>query len=474
MRISSGSVGSRGRDQNGSGVKRARIEFIDGTEAPEVMAQELQMTDLSEDVEDYQQKKPWHRYLEAGLGLREYWYPAAFSSELAEGQTLAVTMLGERILIKRAGGQVYAVADRCPHRGVPFSARPECYTENTLTCWFHGFTFDVRDGKLVQILTEEDSALVGKLEVPTYPVFERNQTIFVFIGDGEATAPELDIQPLFFERHLAFHPLVRHKIRCDWRIAAENGFDAAHIYGHRTAEIFRRMPNIPIPLGTYPSTKAVVTAMEDDDAPKGIVKDDDVLVFAQQIEGVDVRAANYPPDAPAVVRDHRTRADGSRATVSCFMPCGLQVTGFPLPKMVHFEWYVPIDENHHMYTILLSQEVSSPEEERLFHEECESTWGPLLYQPPGVEPEGFNNFDGFGRFHTNHAYSEEGWWLRERLFKPDYIIMEWRRVVAKHARAIQTGRGWAPVQDAGREEIVWDKLREPWWEKGPIGEGGGS
>jgi len=28
----------------------------------------------------------------------------------------------------RIGGRVYAVQDSCLHRSVPFSARPECYT----------------------------------------------------------------------------------------------------------------------------------------------------------------------------------------------------------------------------------------------------------------------------------------------------------------------------------------------------------
>ena len=77
------------------------------------------------EVERGQRDKPWQRYLDATLGLRNYWYPVLFSHELKEGETRPETILGERLFFKRINGTVYCVADRCLHRGVPFSARPE-------------------------------------------------------------------------------------------------------------------------------------------------------------------------------------------------------------------------------------------------------------------------------------------------------------------------------------------------------------
>ncbi|MBV9121307.1 MAG: Rieske 2Fe-2S domain-containing protein, partial [Chloroflexi bacterium] len=108
-------------------------------------------------------RKSWQRYLDAELGLRNYWYPAFFSHELADGAVRTETICGERILFKRVQGKVWGVEDRCPHRGVRFSARPECYTTNTLTCWFHGFTFDLRDGELTAVLSEVNSTMPGKV-----------------------------------------------------------------------------------------------------------------------------------------------------------------------------------------------------------------------------------------------------------------------------------------------------------------------
>jgi carbazole 1,9a-dioxygenase len=399
--------------------------------------------DVSREVEKNRGKrfKPWQRYLDAELGLRNYWYPVLFSDEIGEGATQSATVCGERLYLKRIDGKVRCVEDRCPHRGVSFSARPECYTKDTLSCWFHGFTFDWNDGRLVQILTEADSPLVGTIGIKTYPTFEMNRTIFVWIGDDEPGDPRNDIQPRFFHENLVVVPLVRHKIKCNWRIASENGFDAAHLYGHRHAELFKHPDAPPIPLSTYPSDRKIVTIVEEEGKPRGVIKQDDTLVFAARVGDTDVRAARYPKDAPSVVNGLFD------LVVGCYMPCGLEVDPFPVPGLVHFEWYVPIDEDHHMYTILQAGYATDDAQRTAFEEECHKVYGPLVWQEPGREPEGFNNFDAFGREQCHHAYAKEDWWNREFLFGPDYIITEWRKVVAKHARGIQTRGLWQSKGD---------------------------
>src|SRR5712692_3532513 len=60
------------------------------------------------------------RYSAAALGFRDYWYPVALSRGL-KGKPLARTVLGERIAVFRDAGKLYALPDRCPHRGVPLS-----------------------------------------------------------------------------------------------------------------------------------------------------------------------------------------------------------------------------------------------------------------------------------------------------------------------------------------------------------------
>ena len=74
------------------------------------MVKERDSTDLiHEDVQESQNRKPWRRYLEAELGLRDHWYPAIFSHELKEGETKAETIAGERLYFKRVDGNVYCM-----------------------------------------------------------------------------------------------------------------------------------------------------------------------------------------------------------------------------------------------------------------------------------------------------------------------------------------------------------------------------
>ena len=160
-------------------------------------------------------------------------------------------MLGERLLFKRVDGKVYAIEDRCLHRGVAFSVRPECYTKNTISCWYHGFTYDVRDGKLVAIITDPESPLVGRAQIKAYRVEERKNMVFAYIGDGEPHDLALDLQPGFLDDNLAVYPNGENEIiKSNWRLAAENGVDASHVYIHRNSALVNAARR-PLPLSSY-------------------------------------------------------------------------------------------------------------------------------------------------------------------------------------------------------------------------------
>src|ERR1700722_2242729 len=77
-------------------------------------------------------------YLEAKWGLKNHWYPALFSHELPDKLVKGVMIAGHEIALRRAKGKVYALADRCAHRGVRMSKKSMCLTDEHLTCWYHG------------------------------------------------------------------------------------------------------------------------------------------------------------------------------------------------------------------------------------------------------------------------------------------------------------------------------------------------
>ena len=132
-------------------------------------------------------RRPWRAYFEADLGFRNHWYPALFSGsslKASRGQAIRRAML-----FKRIDGKVYGVEDRCLHRGVPFSVRPECHTKNTISCWYHGFTYDVRDGKLVAIIPTPESPLIGRAKIKAYRVEERKNMVFAYHRRRRAARP---------------------------------------------------------------------------------------------------------------------------------------------------------------------------------------------------------------------------------------------------------------------------------------------
>ena len=410
----------------------------------------LAIHDADEAVDRTERAKPYYNYLNAELGLRDHWYPAFFGQELGNGEMMPQTIAGERIYFKRVAGKIFGVEDRCVHRGAAFSSKPECFSENTITCWIHGFTYDVRDGELIEVITEPGSKAIGKMKLKSYPVEEHNGVVFVFIGDLDPPPPlKEDVQPKFWNPGLKFHPLHRHLIKANWRLSCENGYDAAHIYAHRNSAIVTEV-GIPLPLGTYSPNKDSCLVYEQDGEAKGVVKlmgdrpgiEAEINVWEATIEGNHVVAQNVDLDNPP---------PGVDIDVGLFMPCGLEVDWFPQPGMIHFEWYVPVDEENHMYMITQSRYCSTEEEERQFHEECETSLGPLVWKEPAGQTAypgdgatwGFNNFDQFGRAHMEHVYAKENWWNRERLTKADYIIVRWRMLVHHNLRGIQKRGDWA-------------------------------
>jgi carbazole 1,9a-dioxygenase terminal dioxygenase component len=385
-----------------------------------------------------QRRKPWQLYVDSTLGFRNHWYPAFFSAELGEAdvspaesgaevsEVKTLTMLGERILFRRINGRVRAVQDWCLHRGVPFSRRPECYTKDTLTCWYHGFTYDMASGELTAVITDPGCPLIGKLKLRTYPIEERQGMVFVFIGDGDPAPLEADLQPGFLDEKLAIYPLGWSKeVACNWRPAAENGFDPAHSYIHRNSKIVTDN-KIPVVLGdtNISRTRGMDIVKGDATSPAGIrlLRGTATPVWEAEVDGVTV-AARYLPEDEGVL-------DGMVPEVSIWMPCGLRVEPFPTQKMTHFEWYVPIDENTHRYIITWGQLVEDDSERQAFEDEISNHWRDEV-------PTHFNNDDVFAREAMSEFYSNEDGWFRERLFGPDIVITQWRKLASRAARGVQ-------------------------------------
>lgn len=75
------------------------------------------------------------------------WTQAGSSGALPAGRPTQVVVEGTAILLVRIGDDVFALADRCTHRGGPLA---EGRMDGAcITCPWHGSTFSVRDGSCV-------------------------------------------------------------------------------------------------------------------------------------------------------------------------------------------------------------------------------------------------------------------------------------------------------------------------------------
>ncbi len=360
-------------------------------------------------------------YVKAKLGFRNYWYPAAFADEIGD-QPKGVRLLGENVLLRRVQGVVRAVHDQCLHMGVRFSRKPECYTPETITCWYHGFTYDLRDGKLVEILTEPESKLRGKLALKTYPVTEAKGIVFVFIGDQAPPPLSHDVPPGFLDDDLAVNG-IRDEVKTNWRVGAENGFDTTHIYIHRDSPLIPGN-KLMLPIGLVPTTKQGIEC-RDEAEPKGIydkMAQSYLPVFEAAIGGTKVLTSHGLKGEKMVAAD-----------LSIWMPGVLKVDPFPDPEIIQFEWYVPVDVDRHMYWRVLGKRAKSAEEVESFRLEFHSLWKTLAL-------EGFNDLDIWAREGLEEFYRDDDNWTKEHLFKPDACKVEWRKLASRVNRGIQPVR----------------------------------
>ncbi len=69
---------------------------------------------------------------------------AASLSDLPEGAARGVSVGGRKLALCRAGGQVHALDDACPHRGGSLGGGK--LENGRLECPLHGWRFSVADG----------------------------------------------------------------------------------------------------------------------------------------------------------------------------------------------------------------------------------------------------------------------------------------------------------------------------------------
>jgi nitrite reductase/ring-hydroxylating ferredoxin subunit len=92
-------------------------------------------------------------------------------TDLAPGKSAEVRVGDEVIALFNVDGSFHALAGRCPHRGGPLG---QGFMEGpTVSCPWHGFTFDVTTG--VNVVSAD-------LQVPRYDVKVEDGQVLVRVG----------------------------------------------------------------------------------------------------------------------------------------------------------------------------------------------------------------------------------------------------------------------------------------------------
>ncbi|SFW78554.1 aromatic ring-hydroxylating oxygenase subunit alpha [Amycolatopsis australiensis] len=352
----------------------------------------------------------WPHYQAAAAGFRGYWYPVGYSSRFT-GKPRQITLLGQKIVLVRDGGEVYALKDRCPHRGVPLSEGNQQFP-GTISCPYHGWTFDLKTGDLKAAITDGPaSPICGKVKQPTYAVEERLGMVWVFVGDGEE-APPIDEQ--LPEELVRNEAIVGSRIQPregNWRFACENGYDEGHAkYLHRTAlwRLFKAMP-------VWNETRIVQRG-------RWIYRVQDKQYWTADFPGLgkwDNQAwfKLKPPKEVGNVGNTGTHRETNPVIAAQEFP-GFASVSMPgvlrivYPTFIHYEFYVPVDADNHLYVGVLAS--------------FQRGWKALPF---------YAKYLGFVRWLFHGQFSGQDKWMvevtdapPEKLYRPDDSLLKWRKL----------------------------------------------
>ena len=167
----------------------------------------------------------------------------------------AVRLLGRDIVLFRDGGKLFALEDRCPHRGVKLSAgKCEYAGSGSISCPYHGWTFDGATGQLLAALMEgPDSPLTRKVSVQSFPVREFAGLIWIWPGSMEPSVLEDDVPEFIGNQKKFFSISMYTDYKCNWRALVDNWPQDHHAQMvHRGSPELMFQPVLPFALTLDP------------------------------------------------------------------------------------------------------------------------------------------------------------------------------------------------------------------------------
>ena len=173
------------------------------------------------------------------LGFREYWYPG-IETRKVRTKPVYLKMLGDDLVVFRdTAGKIVALSDWCPHRGARLSLGM-CEFKGTVTCPYHGYTFDGTGQCVAGLIERPDSPFVGKLRARAYPTEERMGIVFVWMGETAPVPLDEDLPEELCDPELTGARYLRVKVwEANWTEPMAQGIDFHEFYLHRGVNFWR-------------------------------------------------------------------------------------------------------------------------------------------------------------------------------------------------------------------------------------------
>ncbi|MFE3281381.1 Rieske 2Fe-2S domain-containing protein [Nocardia sp. NPDC059239] len=122
------------------------------------------------------------------------WFAVGFSADVGPGQIVTCQLAGRDIIVCRSeSGEIAASEPWCPHLGAHLG-KGGAVTANQVRCPFHGFEFDLRDGRCVAT-PDEYGSVPGTARLSMLHAREVADTILVW-HDPDQGEPQWEVTPV--------------------------------------------------------------------------------------------------------------------------------------------------------------------------------------------------------------------------------------------------------------------------------------
>jgi vanillate O-demethylase monooxygenase subunit len=187
---------------------------MDGGHAMTVMVRDANLTESK-------------KKMVSGTYLRNAWYVAAWSDDLAEGQLLPRTIMKEPVVFYRTpDGKVAALEDRCPHRFAPLHMG-KVINGDHLQCPYHGLEFDPSGACVLN--PHGTKNIPPRARVRSYPATEKHKAIWIWMGDepaDPANVPNFSVLDNVPELHATKRDRIT--IKANYELIIDNLLDLSH------------------------------------------------------------------------------------------------------------------------------------------------------------------------------------------------------------------------------------------------------